>query len=137
MTCDFISSDFGDITLTVKPSTTVHEKTQVTIKCTVDALPAAEIQLSRNDGIFLSSSNETLNRELGGTKEVESNRVSYTVGASKDWMGTIKCYGENIAGSGENSTDFIVQSMCVVLLFGSSKVTLIVLQLVHPLQHSV
>ena len=114
MNYNFVSLDFGNITLTVKPSTTVHDKTRVTIECTVDALPAAEIQLSRNDGIFLSSSNETLNRELGGTKEVKSNLVSYTVDASKDWMGNIKCYGENIVNSGEKSTDFIVQSMCVI-----------------------
>ena len=100
--------------MTVKPSTTVHDKTQVTIECTVDALPAAEIELSRNDGIFLSSSNATLNRELGGTKEVKLNRVSYTVDANKDWTGNIKCYGKNIIDSGEKSTNFIVQSMCVV-----------------------
>ena len=113
MNYNFVFSDFGDITLTVKPSTTVHDKTQITIECTVDALPAAEIQLSRNDGIFLSSSNATLNRELGGTKEFKSNRVSYTVDANKDWMGNVQCYGKNIVNSGEKSTDFIVQSLCV------------------------
>ena len=33
---NFVFSDIGDITLAVKPSTTVHDKTQVTIECTVD-----------------------------------------------------------------------------------------------------
>ncbi|XP_062499735.1 neural cell adhesion molecule 1-like isoform X2 [Corticium candelabrum] len=100
----------GDITLAVKPSTTVHDKTQVTIECTVAALPAAEIQLSRNDGIFFSSSNATLNRELGGTKEYRENHVSYTVVANKDWMGNIQCLGKNLFGKIWKSKEFIVQT---------------------------
>ena len=109
LNCKFSVTDFGEITLQAKPIV-VPDQSEVTVECTVDALPAAtEIQLSRGDGPFFSSSNSSLIRPIG-TDTATTNQVRYKFLANSEWMGSISCYGRNTVGSGKKSVNLTVQS---------------------------
>lgn len=92
-------------------STLVPEHSVVKVQCIIDALPAAtEIQLSRWDGTFFSSTNNSLNRDIG-SGIATTNQVTYKFTADSEWVGYISCYGRNEVDSGKKSVYLTVQSM--------------------------
>lgn len=96
-----VSTDLGNVSLTVQPSTVVVQATLVTVECTVDAFPAAtEIRLT-HDGRLINSQGI----------DISPNHLTYSFVASDDWTGQLTCSAINVIGNNKHAINLTVQGM--------------------------